>query len=202
MALDSYSNLKQAIADHLERDNDSVIDDFLDIAEARHKREIRLREMIQRSQATLDGRFLALPARFLQMQTLRLVTDPVSVLTEVNLHELNRVRKDGTEEPAFFAIHEEIEFDVTPDDSYTAEMIYYAAFESLSSSNTTNGLLNRAPDVYLYAALVAGSPYYADDERAQLWESMYQQARDGLIRSDRASRHSGPLVSRVVGATP
>src|SRR4249919_1983898 len=111
MALDTYANLKSAIIDHLDR-SDLVgnVDDFIDIAEARHKREILVRQMLARSQASTGGRYLPLPTRFVQMKTLRLLTTPVTVLTELSLHEMNLERDEVTGKPQFYTIHEEIEF--------------------------------------------------------------------------------------------
>jgi hypothetical protein len=203
MALDSYANLKTAIADFLDRDDlTSQVDDFIDLAEARHKREILVREMLARSQASTVGRFLALPTRFEKMKTIRLLTTPVTVLTELNLHEMNWEREETTGKPTFFTVHEEIEFDKTPDDTYTAEIIYYASFLPLSDTNTSNGLLVRAPDAYLYAALSASAPFLTSDERLQTWEQLYGTARDGLLLSDRQARVGTPLFSRVTGGTP
>jgi hypothetical protein len=203
MALDSYANLKTAIIDFLDRgDLSGHVDDFIDLAEARHKREILIREMLARSQAPLGGRFLSLPSRFLKMVTLRLLTTPITVLEEINLHEMNRERDTGTGKPMFYAIHEEIEFDITPDDAYTAEIIHYASFVPLDSTNTSNGLLVRAPDAYLYGALVASAPFLASDERIQTWETLYGMARDGLLIADRKARHGTPLASRLAGSVP
>src|SRR5262245_23416133 len=129
MALDSYDNLKTAIINFLDRDDLSTyVDDFIDLAEARHKREILIREMLARSRASLGGRYLSLPTRFVKMKTIRLLTTPVTVLEEINLHEMNRERDENTGKPTFYTVHEEIEFDVTADDTYTVEMIYYASF--------------------------------------------------------------------------
>lgn len=205
MALDTYSNLKTTIADYVDRDDLAAqIDDFIDLAEARHKREIRIREMQVRAQASASTRFLSLPSGFLEMQTLRLLTDPVTVLTEINFEEMNRARIETTTggRPRFFTIHEEIEFDKIPDQAYTAEMIYYQAFTPLSDANTTNGLLTRAPDLYLYGALLAAAPFLVEDDRIQVWNGLYEQASDGLKLADRRGRHSGAIASRVFGATP
>jgi hypothetical protein len=203
MALGTYSDLKTSILTFLDRDDLSGnVDDFIDLAEARHKREIVIRAMLARSQATLASRFMSLPTRFNKMKTLRLLTNPVTVLTELNLDNMNRERDEVTGKPSFFTVHEEIEFNVTPDDSYTAEIIYYADFVPLDDTNTTNGLLTRAPDAYLYGALVASSPFLASDERIQTWEALYGAARDGLLISDRQARVGTALTSRVQGATP
>lgn len=201
MAITTYDELKTEISDHLDRDDLATkVDTFIDLAEARHQRDIRIRDMLTRAQSDAASRYLALPSNFLEMRSLRLLTDPVTVVEEINLHEMNRVRKETTGKPRWYTVHEEIEFDRTPDDTYTAEMFYYANFTALSDSNTSNALLTRAPDVYLYGALVAAEPYLFNDERVTLWARMYREAVDRLNGMDR--KRAGPLIQRVVGATP
>jgi hypothetical protein len=203
MALDSYANLKTAVADHLNRsDLSSYIDDFLDIAEAMHKRDIRVREMIQRDAITIDDRQEALPSGVLEIISLRLLTTPVTVLEHVNLHEMNRWRQEVTGKPSRFTIHEQIEFDVEPDSSYSGEIVYYGAFTALSGSATSNALLVMAPDVYLYGCLVAASPFLGADERIPVWGSLYKAGVEGLNARARAGRVVGPLVSRLAGSVP
>lgn len=201
MALDSYSGLKTEIANHLDRDDlTDQIDNFIDLAEARHKRDIRIREMVVRAQSSVNDRYAALPSDFLEMKTFRLLTSPVTVLTEVSLHEINRLRAESNGTPAYFTVHEEIEFDRNPDSSITSEMVYFASLTPLSDSGTTNSLLQRAPDAYLYASLLAAEPYLMNDERLKTWANLYSTAVDSVNGMDR--KRAGPLVSRVVGATP
>lgn len=205
MPFTSYSELKTAIIDELDRDDLSTkVDDFIDLAEARHKREIRIREMIKRATVSVSTRYLALPDGFLDMVTLRILTDPVKVLKEVNIYEMNRQRDSGDNIPSLFTVHEEIEFncDIADASPLTAEMIYYAEFTPLSDSDTSNGLLVRAPDAYLYGSLVAASPWLMEDERLTTWNNLYNAARDGLLIADRRSRHSGPLFSAIASGTP
>lgn len=201
MALDTYDGLKAVIADTLDRDDlTSQIDDFIDLAETRHKREIRIREMLSRSAITVDDRQISLPTGFLEMKTLRLLTDPVTVLEEVNLYEMNRIRTETTDKPAFFTVHAEIEFDVTPAESYSGEIIFYKDLTPLDSNNPSNAILSRAPDAYLYGSLVAATPFLNHDERLQMWVDLYEAAREGLNGMD--NKRAGPLISRVAGATP
>ena len=200
MSLDTYTNLKTEIANHLERDDlTSEIDTFIDLAEARHKREVRIREMITRSDITVDSRQISLPSGFLSMVSFRLLTDPVTVLQEINLYEMNRVRVATTGQPLYFSVTNEIEFDVTPDSSYSGEIIYYKEQTALSGSTASNDILSRAPDLYLYGALLAAEPFIGDDERIQVWNSLYTSALS-INRNDQ--KLAGPLVSRVVGRGP
>lgn len=199
MSLDTYSGLKTEIEDWLDRD-DLPVDTLIDLAESRHKREIRIREMIQRQQADLDARYESLPTGFIKMRELRILSSPVTVLRQVDPHEMTRLRQSTTGKPAYFAVHEELEFDRAPDSTYTMEMVFWKALTPLSDSNTSNALLTRAPDAYLWAALAASAPWLTNDERVSTWDAAYVSVRDALNTMDRDV--GGQLVSRVYGATP
>lgn len=202
MSLDTYDNLKAEIANYLERnDLDSEIDSLIDLAEARHKREVRIREMIQRDALTVDSRQESLPTGFLEMKHLRLLTSPVTVLSEVAINEMSRVRSESTGKPNYFSvIGSEIEFDKTPDSAYSGEIFFYKELDALDGTNTSNAILSRAPDLYLYGALLAAEPFLMNDERIRTWEALYSSALTGINDLDR--RRSGALTSRVIGATP
>ena len=203
MALDSYTNLKTAIGAHLDRsDLSSYLDDFIDIAEAMHKRDIRIREMISRDDITIDDRQESVPSGVLEVISLRLLTTPVTVLQYVNPHEMNRVRQEVTGRPAYFTIHEEIEFDVEPAESYSGEIISYKSVLPLSSGDTSNAILVKAPDLYLYGALLAAAPFLMADQRIPVWGGLYTAGVEKLNARARMARVVGPLVSRVAGATP
>lgn len=201
MSVDTYANLKTEIANHLDRDDlASDIDTFIDLAEARHKREVRIRQMLTRSALTVSARQVSLPTGFLELKTLRLLTDPVTVLDEVNIDEMNRLRSETTGKPTRFVVTSEFEFDKSPDQSYSGEIIYWKAQTALSDSNTTNDILDNVPDLYLYGSLLAAEAFLGDDPRLNTWGELYKMARDDANAV--ARRRAGPLVSRVVGATP
>jgi len=196
MALDTYDNLKTAIADHLDRsDLSSHIDDFIDIAEARHKDEIRMREMLTRTAITIDQRYEDLPEGFLAPLTLRILTTPLTNLTYVNQARMDEIRKESTGKPQWFTIHAQIEFDVAADSSYSGEMIYWKEFTALSDSNVSNDLLTRSPGCYLYGALAAAAPFLMHDERLPVWNTMYETCRNGVNASANKGRHAGPLIA-------
>lgn len=203
MALDSYTGLKAAISNHLDRDDlDDYVDDFIDLAEARHKSEIRIQQMITREALTVNARNVSLPAGFLEALSIRLLTSPVTVLTQVDLYEMNRVRDETNGKPTYFSVHEDIEFNVAPDLAYSGEIVYFAELSPLSDSVASNALLVRAPSLYLYGALSASAPFLMNDERVTVWETLYQRDLQALLLSDRRRKHIGPQFSRVAGATP
>lgn len=203
MSIATVSELRNAIADYLDDENLSTqIDDFIVLAEARHRREIRMREMLTRASLTVDARNVDLPDGFLEAVNIRLLTDPVTVVQELSLHEMTVIRSETTGKPIYYTVTSDLEFDKPADQSYSGEITYYKAFTALDDDNTSNALLTTYPDAYLYAALSASAPFQMADERLPVWEAMYVSARDAINAQASASRRVGPLVSRVHGATP
>jgi hypothetical protein len=77
-------------------------------------------------------------------------------------------------------------------------LIYRRKIPALTSSNTTNWLLDRAPDVYLYGCLVQAFGWDMDDDRVAGWKGMFDEAINEL-RTDGARRKwgAGPIAPRI-----
>jgi hypothetical protein len=76
-------------------------------------------------------------------------------------------------------------------------MVYYQQVPPLSNVTTTNWLLSKSPDVYLYGALVHAAPFLMDDQRINTFASFYSQRVEALnLDSDRAVHSGSPLVAR------
>lgn len=203
MALNSYSALRASIADWLNRDDlTSVIPDFISLAEAQIERRVPTQRMVVRTNLTISSQFTNLPSDFLSAKSLVLTsTSPVRPLEFVTEDEMDakRVVFQAVGKPAYFTIiGTTVEVVPTPDTSYTAELTYFQTFAKLSDSNTTNWLLERHPDVYLYGSLLQAAPYLRDDERVGMWTALYGQAIDDMIvQNDRASLSQGRAVMKV-----
>jgi len=196
MALDTYANLKTAIADWLDRsDLTDRIPDFIALAEARLNRELRIRPMEVRSTLTLTAgqRYFALPGGYLQMRNIQLNTNPVTPLEYITPEMLDRLYGSNTsgKPKAYSLIGDEIQLAPIPDTDYTLEVAYYEKFTPLTTDVTTNWLTENAPDVLLYGALVEAEPFIKNDERMPLWLNAYKEAIDKIQKADDRDRHSG-----------
>jgi hypothetical protein len=203
MALNSYSALKASIADWLNRDDlTAVIPDFISLAESQLERRIPTQKMVKRATATIDTPFSALPSDFLSCKSLVLTStapvQPLVFLTEDELDSKKYVYRT-TGKPQYFAlVGNQIEVLPAPDTSYTAELTYVATLAKLSDSNTSNWLLERHPDVYLYGALLQAAPYLRDDERVGTWASLYDAAvGDIILQNERAAFSQGRSAMTV-----
>ena len=201
MAIDTYANLKTAIVAWLDNNElDDYIDDFIRIAEARHYREVRIREMLIRQPLIVNNRYVAVPSDFLEAKVIRLLTDTNRLkMTQLNVEALTDKSKVVDGLPKFFTVHAEIEFDRGPDQTYTGEIIFYTPLDPLDASNQSNELLDVAPDVYLYSCLAASAPLLHDDERFATWEALYVTARDDLNLLEKRKQQVGAAVATTSG---
>lgn len=202
MAITTYSELKTAIGDWLNRDDlTSVIPDFISLAEAQFNRTFRHRKMVTRSTATLDTPYFAVPADWLENIRFQLNTNPIVPLLFVTPEQMSEDKQvySTNNQPMFYTMVGQ-QFEVLPEPatSYDSELLYYAKIPALSDSNTTNWLLTESPDIYLYGALVQSAPYLKEDERVNIWATLYGQLSEDMRMADERARiGSSKLKPRI-----
>jgi hypothetical protein len=202
MAIYTYSELKTAVADWLNRaDLTAAIPNFIQLAEAKFNRELRTRQQVKRAYATLTGQYIQIPTDWLEAINLQLNVTPVRVLDFVTLDQADRIRANRygeTNADAYTIVGEQLEV-VPPVGANTEiDMTYYMKIPALSDGNPTNWLLTAWPDLYLYATLVHAAPYLREDERVGIWKGLADQLLEEIRLSDERAKHSGgPLRARV-----
>ena len=178
------------------------IPDFITLAEARLKRDSRLIEI-----ATLDfvaAEDYALPGVYKALK--ELYHDGASnfgriyLVSAAELSERKR-RHGDTGVPRWVAVMETsagrtLRFAPEPSGTYTLRMIYEVELEPLSDEDTTNWLLQAAPDLYLWASLSAAEGYLQEDDRITLWKQEYDQAANEYKKDKLNRQYSGPLTPR------
>lgn len=214
MSIATYSDLTTAAANWLARgDLTARIPEFVALAEAKFQRSLFVRQMEQRSTATVDTtssepEFISLPSDFQTMRRIRLssVTGKpgLGYMSGTQIDEFRTNGGNTTGQPLHFSIiGDEIELAPTPDDDYTIEMVYRKTVPALSDASPTNWLLSIAPDVYLYSVLMESAPFIKDDERLTLWATLAQAAIKQLNDlSSTAQFNAGPAVIRTSAPTP
>ena len=203
MALRTFTELKDAIADWLDRsDLTARIPDFITLAEARINRELRIRPMEVRStmETTSGQQYFNLPGGYIQMRNIQLNTNPTAPLEYITPEMLDRLYGSSTtgKPRAYSLIGDEIQLAPIPDSAYTLEMAFYEKFTALgdgtSGTVTNNWLTLNAPDVLLYGALLEAEPFIKNDERVPVWLNGYSNAIDKLQKADARDRHSGSAM--------
>jgi hypothetical protein len=196
MAINSYSTLKTAVSNWLDRDDlTDRLPEFISLAESTFNRVLRIRAMETTvSDTTPSGsKEDALPTGYLQMREIHLTTSPVASLAYITPEIMYRIRagSNNGKPNAYTIVGDNILFGPTPDDAYTYSVTYYKSFDALSDSTATNWLILNAPDLYLYGTLLQAEPFLMNDERVPLWERGMRQVINDLQEQDDKDRHSG-----------
>jgi len=196
MAITTYDELKTSITGWLNRDDlASVVPDFITLAESSINRDLRHYKMVQRSNATLDSRYVQVPDDWLETIRFSITSGTTFRVNAASIDDLIQSRQDGRDQsgrPRLYAnVGNEIEVWPTPDTEYQMQLMYYGKTPELSSTNSYNWLLQDAPDVYLYGALVQSAPYLNDDARTQIWASLYTNAIQSLQKSSDSTQAAG-----------
>jgi len=198
MAITTYTELKSAIADFLNRDDlTSVIPTFIALAESQINRDVRHWKMEKRAsgQQSAGDAYMQIPADWLE--TIRFhITDggtrPLDLISRKALEDKRAGNENMSGTPRYYT-HADSQFELypTPNETTNVELLYYAKTDALSESNADNWLLLDSPDVYLYGALVHSAPYLAEDERVGVWAQMYGAAVSRLNEMSEKSQLSG-----------
>jgi hypothetical protein len=162
------------------------------LAEADIARKVRHWKMEKRATVQLDDQYSRVPTDWLESIRFYLSGGETYELKQVGHAEIiNRRMNSGNTSgrPKYYTMSDSaFEIYPTPDAEYTAELLYYAKNEALSDSNTYNWLLQDAPDVYLYGALMHTAPFLGEDARLPVWANLYQSALDGVNLASEKSR--------------
>lgn len=201
MAITTYAELQTSVANFLARDDlTAQIPDFIALAEARMGRELDTRSQIKRATAeTVAGaEFIDLPTDLRKIQGIKINSNPVKLLDYATPYDYyNLTPSNGTGTPSYYTVvGTAIGLRPIPDSVLTIEMIYSDDIDALSSTNTTNTILSRHPDAYLFGALAAASVFLMDDARAAQFDQVFSRTIGEMKRDTDDAKFGGSLAMR------
>jgi len=193
----TYAELRAAVQTwNPHSDIPGVVDDLIDLAEARLSRDLRCRRMVISQTGTLtagDGT-LAVPTDLVEVVELRSGSGTgATTLAKRPLLDLQqRYLSISNGEPEVFAIDGGLfRFGPIPSSAYAYTLRYYQKIPALSATNTTNWMISDAPDVYLFACMVEAERFLRNPEGVAAWSAQLAQAIESLVGSDRRGRWMG-----------
>jgi hypothetical protein len=187
MALATYSELVSTVESYLARtDLTSIIPTFIQLAQDRMTRDLRTREMLKVVTTTATDGTVELPTDFLEMREMHFQGNPPITLEYESPDKFFRDQLTTTSGLPYYytIIGYEFQFAPTPDSSKTLQLLYYAKPTYISSTTSSNLYLANYSDALLYATLAEAEPYLFDDQRIQVWASMYDRAIANIMSSD------------------
>ena len=205
MNITTYDTLQDAVGVELRRteygsagSNATITEEKIALVEARLQRILREREMEYRATASISSEYVAVPSNFGGVRRLQLNTSPVQLLKYLTPDEMSALWGSSTsgQPRCFTIINAEFQFAPSPDDTYTAEVIYWKKFDALSDSNTSNWILASHPDIYFYGTLLHLTGRLVNDPRIPLWKAAWDEAIGELRAQTQHSRYPNALEMR------
>lgn len=195
MAITDYASLKTTVADYLHRSDlsDSVLSTFVDLAEKRLNRKLKLLEQEATATLTLSNgsNTVALPSDWIETIDLIYADDKQRIQPQ-SVRALNsqRTYDATTGRPYLYAVTngQNLLFEITADAGYDMLLNYFQKWDI--ATDDTNWLLTNAPDVYLYGSLLEAKAYTKKPEDVALWSQGLQTAVDDLNNKDNRSRRN------------
>lgn len=209
MSITTSSDLTTAIGEwQLRTDLTARIPTFIQFAEARMKRDPRVRRLT-RTDFTVDAETetTSVLTDFQEIESLYLDGDnsrygEVEIVSPGRLHEY-QWRYGPTGVPRVAAVvNGTLVFAPVPDQSYDFVLSYWQGFTPLTTTDSTNWVLTDHPDAYLYGALTEVAPYMMDDQRTAIWSQRFQAALEEIHQATTREQYGGLMVRRVTNPIP
>ncbi len=197
MALGTFADLKAAIASWLNKGTtlDAQIPDFIRLTESRLNKVLDDPEMEVTSTAGTTGQFLGLPVDFGELKSISIGGRRLRGNTVADFSGFSTVA--GL--PQSYGIYDgQLAFAPVPATGSAVSIVYTRRIPALSVSNTTNWLLDLAPEAYLYGSLMAAELFLWNDDRLPTIKAFYDDAIE-VLKQDAAKRRWGaaPLAPRL-----
>ena len=195
----TFTTLQQDIRRYLERGftlaSDAIVYEqiprLINLAERRIARELKIEGLINVVTSTMQVGLAVYPKPDRWRTTVSFNYGIGNQYTQLFPRSYEYVRsywpnRDETGQPLFYADYDYNNWIVspTPDQAYPFEVLVYQLLPLLDDSNQTNWLTEYAPQVLLYASLLEATPFLKNDERIQVWQSMYDRSAQALNGED------------------
>ena len=174
MALSNYTELQAAVAGYINRsDAGAAFVDFIALAEADMNRRLRCPENETSNTAfAITSRYTALPTAFAEMRRVVLTATPREELMPLSPSLSGGFFESGR--PIYYAITGN-QLEVVPFGSYELELFYWRDVPALVS-NSTNDVLTKYPDLYLFGSCAQAGIWLDDPGLTSRFMPMYEQA--------------------------
>ena len=207
--ISTYAGLQAVVADWLGRDDlTEQIPVFIQLAEKRMNRELRLRvmEMTATAEIPAGTQVVELPERrvpgdwkvFLEMRDLAWCSNDNVIR---HLHYSPPDDYIVMSQPAgipdqYTIISNRLYLLPAPAWNGNLRLTYFGEIPPLSDSQQTNNVLQMFPDLYLYGTLVETGPYTRSSAPLETWAEYYAAARQKAEAKERRARYTANLSMR------
>ena len=194
MSITTFGELKTAVASWTNRtDLTSVIPDFVTLAEASIRRDIRARDQLTDYTATLTSEAAAMPSDLLEIRWVKSTVNSYQKTLEFVASTIYETQPEAGES-TFYTIDGNT---IKVQGGSECVINYWAKYDALSANADTNWLLTASADVYLFASLVEAFDYIRDDVARDRYLDRYKRAVAEFNANEKKALFAGPMRVRA-----
>lgn len=190
--LDNYQSLIDTVADYLNRsDLVQSIPTFIRMAEADFDRRVRHPLMMKNVAAKVVESYVPLPDDLVEIYTIDIPGTARREIRFVPAAEFQRLSHSirGGNVTYCTVENNQINFlAAPPTNGVSVNLHYYAAIPRLGPDISSNWLLRKWPDAYLYGTLLQSAPYTGDDTNLAQWAQILSGLMDSLRKANDDAR--------------
>lgn len=188
----TYTELQAAIASQMHRtDLTSKLPDFIQLAEKLIFRELSVSELETSTSGTATE-FISFPADLGEINRLEITYGGMKSTIDYTSPNGIEALTAAPGVPARYTVQgNQIRLIPAPSGTITYTLYYTPNVTPLSDTNSTNWILENAPDLYLYGACVEAARYLFDDESVGRYRDYVAVLLDSVRRKDERRRLSG-----------
>lgn len=203
MAFSNYAELQASIAAWATRsDLTATIPDFIAWAQQEIGRRLRSRWMLTRADLAITGEFVAQPADFQALKSLRLATTPrvnIDVVSPEIIEDSYSWNSTQTNPEQVAVEGSNFHFGPAFSGTPTGKLLYYATPVAMVNDADTNVILIKYPYLYLDGSLEALFRYIEDDNNAGIYGGQFGALIESINASEAKDLMAGPLQTVAYG---
>jgi hypothetical protein len=198
----NYQALIAEVQDYLHRTDATTarVDGWIDQVENYLSNNLRTNEMETTNGAlTVSNGVISNPTEMLGWKNITVTNNGTRSQIKPTTHEQSNIGNDGsTGLPTHYYVRGGSTILVpTPDATYTYSGTYFQRIPGLSSSVTTNWVMDKYAETYLYGTLAMAGGFYEDEPRIGTWKQFFDVAVAGIQRAQTERNFGQVGVMRV-----
>lgn len=202
-----YTTLQDAVASYLKRDDlTGDIPMLIQLAESRLNRDVKSPRMLVKTTGSIVSYLIPIPTpapgssvRFMEVAALSVTIGGRDLALEPITPAGGIDQTIGGIPRSYYVLGSNfVTIGGTGTEAYS--LTYKASMPTITSAlnSYTNWLLDRAPELFLYASLLEASPFIKNDARIAVWAEGYRAALDTLNEQEaRLTRGPGARIKPV-----
>jgi hypothetical protein len=198
MSLADWTGLKSSLGDWLHRgDQTAIAGDLISLFEAEFNNDVRVRSMETETSITSTSGYLVHPVDWVSWKSIKQTYGGITANLPFVSDEIatEKTLADNSSPAKYASVIGSKTYVYPAQNGSIYPTVYYAKLAALSASQTSNWLLAKYPNLYLYGCLSQAEAYNLNDPRMPMWKQFYGDGMEKLLRDSAKARFGNTVLT-------